>query len=76
MYDASIYIYICQCDQARLFIATGAPIQPHDGTGLEDMEVEWRWMRIPLKIGPHIGLPVALESAYNFRKQFMLEFAG
>ena len=68
-----IYIYICQCGQARLFIATWAPIQPHDGTGLEDTDVEWRWSRIPQKIDKNIGLAGAIESAYTFRKHFSIE---
>ena len=67
------YIYIYRCRQARLFITTGAPIQPHDGTGLEDVDVEWRWSRIPHKIDAHVGLPGALASATAFRAHFSLE---
>ena len=68
-----IYIYIYRRRQARLFITTGAPIQPHDGTGLEDVDVEWRWSRIPPKIDAHVGLPGALASATAFRAHFSLE---
>ena len=67
------YIYIYRRRQARLFITTGAPIQPHDGTGLEDVDVEWRWSRIPHKIDAHVGLPGALASATAFRTHFSLE---
>ena len=67
------YIYIYRCRQARLFITTGAPIQPHDGTGLEDVDVEWRWSRVPPKIDAHVGLPGALASATAFRAHFSID---
>ena len=62
---AYIYIYMYRRRQARLFITTGAPI--------EDVDVEWRWSRVPPKIDAHIGLPGALASATAFRAHFSLE---
>ena len=45
---------------ARLFVTTGRPVQPHDSEGLEDLNVRFRWAAIPHQIAKHIGLDLSL----------------
>ena len=60
--------------QARLFICTGTPVQPHDAAGLEDLDVDFRWAEIPPRTVPHLGLDGIVDNVHVFRKHF--ESAG
>ena len=52
---------------ARIFVCTGTPIQPHDGSGLDGLNVEFRWAVIPFQIIEHIGLKGVLDSCRAFQ---------
>ena len=54
----------CMCaasmwSQARLFFATGTPVQPHDTSMLEGLDIKLRWCRLPPRCLPHVGLDKA-----------------
>ena len=61
-----------QIRQARIFVCTGTPIQPHDTCGLEGLAVDFRWAVIPPLIMDHIGLEGVANNLHNFRKSFGL----
>ena len=45
--------------QARLFLATGKPVQPHDTSNLDGLGVSLRWCRLPPRMLDHVGLEKA-----------------
>ena len=49
-------MFIVLHDQARLFVATCTPVQPHSSDGPEGLEVEYRWVRVPNELFEHVGL--------------------
>ena len=61
---------ICTYREARLLICTGAPIQPHDCTGLEGLPVRYRWAKIPPLTFAHINLDGVCASAHAFKEAF------
>ena len=61
---------ICTYREARLFICTGAPIQPHDCTGLDGLPVRYRWAKIPPLTFAHINLDGVCASAHAFKEAF------
>ena len=58
--------------QARLFICTGTPIQPHDTAGLADLDVEYRWAAIPPRTVDHLGLGGVVDNIHTFKRHFGL----
>ena len=63
---------ICTYREARLFVCTGAPIQPHDCTGLDGIPVRFRWAKIPQLTFAHIGLDGICTSPTAFKEAFGL----
>ena len=61
---------ICTYREARLFICTGAPIQPHDCTGLDGLPVRYRWAKIPPLTFAHINLDGVCVSPSAFKEAF------
>ena len=59
--------------EARLFVATGVPVQPHSSLGLSGLAVEYRWIRIPVRIFQHVGLPAGIEGLHRFCEHFSLD---
>ena len=59
--------------QARLFVATGTPIQPHSTEGLEGLDVHFRWVVVPLVIFEHVGLAADANTLVGFCEQFDLD---
>ena len=59
--------FICLIrDEARLFVVTGAPVQPHSSVGLSGLGAHYRWILIPELIHKHVGLPVNACSPREF----------
>ena len=59
--------FICVIrDEARLFVVTGAPVQPHSSVGLSGLGARYRWILIPELIHKHVGLPVNACSPREF----------
>ena len=61
---------ICTYREARLFVCTGAPIQPHDCSGLDGLPVRFRWAKIPPLTFAHIGLDGVCVSPDAFKEAF------
>ena len=59
-------------DQARLFVATGTPVQPHSSYGLDGLEVEYRWVAIQKEIFEHVGISDTADTPDGFAFQFGL----
>ena len=64
---------ICTYREARLFVCTGAPIQPHDCAGLDGLPVRFRWAKIPPLTFAHIGLDGVCTSPTTFREGFGIQ---
>ena len=60
-------------DQARLFVATGAPVQPHSSDGLDGLDVEYRWVRVPNELFEHVGFSETADTPVGFCFQFGLQ---
>ena len=56
--------------KARLFVATGAPVQPHSSDGLQGLDVTYRWIQIPKIIFKHVNLPENVCSVEGFCQYF------
>ena len=61
---------ICTYREARLFVCTGTPVQPHDCAGLDGLPIRFRWAKIPPLTFEHIGLGGVFDSPATFRKCF------
>ena len=59
--------------QARLFVTTGTPVQPHSCEGLEGLDVHFRWVMVPHVIFEHVGLASDANTLVGFCEQFGLE---
>jgi hypothetical protein len=60
----------CQA-KARLFVATGAPVQPHQlFHELSDLKCEVTWVKVPDQIHAAIGLSKAFANAHAFKLFF------
>ena len=59
--------------QARLFVTTGTPIQPHSSEGLEGLDVKFRWVPVPYVIYEHVGLLRDANTLAGFCDQFGIE---
>ena len=59
--------------QARLFVTTGTPIQPHSTEGLEGLAVHFRWVLVPYVIYEHVGLSRDANTLAGFCEQFGIE---
>ena len=57
--------------KARLFVTTGAPVQPHDGRGLDDLPIKWRWATIPQQILTVVGLVDAAANPEAFKARIV-----
>ena len=64
---------ICTYREARLFICTRAPIQPHDCTGLDGLPVRFRWAKIPPLTFAHVGLGGVCTSPTAFKEAFGIQ---
>ena len=58
------------CAKARLLVATGTPIAPHSFTGLEGLEVQSRWVRIPVELQEVADLRPDAHTIDGFCQQF------
>ena len=58
--------------QARLFVATGTPVQPHSSDGLDGLEVEYRWVHVPNELFEHVGFAENADTPDGFCFQFGL----
>ena len=56
--------------EARLFVTTGAPIQPHSAAGLEGLNVPFRWVRVPHSVFEHVGFSADADTLAGFCEQF------
>ena len=59
--------------EARLFVTTGAPVQPHSSEGLEGLPINFRWVMVPPVIFEHVGFVADANSLAGFCEQFDLE---
>ena len=59
--------------QARLFVTTGTPIQPHSCEGLEGLDVHFRWVMVPHVIFEHVGFAADANTLVGFCEQFGLD---
>ena len=58
--------------EARLFVTTGCPVQPHSCEGLEGLEINYRWVLVPPTIFEHVGLAAVANTLAGFCEQFDL----
>ena len=58
------------CAKARLLVATGTPIAPHSFTGLDGLEVQSRWVRIPRELLTVADLRSDADTVEGFCRQF------
>ena len=58
--------------QARLFVATGTPVQPHSSLGLEDFTVDFRWVRVPPSLFETVGYSPEADTVHGFCHQFAI----
>ena len=65
----------CQCrtTEARLFVVTGTPVQPHSSDGLEGLPADYRWVVIPPIIYKHFDLPENASNMHEFQRFFDIE---
>ena len=61
--------------QARLFLMTGKPVQPHDTSNLENLGVSLRWCRLPPRTLAHVGLDKA-RTLHDFCKYFNIQLGA
>ena len=52
--------------EARVFVVTGTPIQPHSSDGLAGLDVKYSWIVVPHLIWDHCGFPDGLDSIHKF----------
>ena len=56
--------------KARLLVATGTPIAPHSFNGLAGLEVESRWVKIPVELLEVADLYPDANTVEGFCRQF------
>ena len=59
--------------EARLFVTTGTPVQPHSSEGLEGLSIEFRWVPVPPAIFEHVGLVADANTLAGFCDQFSID---
>ncbi len=59
--------------EARLFVATGTPVQPHSSVGLEGLDVECRWVPVPPMIFTHVNMPAGLSGLHEFCSHYDID---
>ena len=66
----------CVACEARLFVTTGTPVQPHSMSGLSGLAVECRWVRCPPIIFTDVGFAPNAATLAGFCEQFGCEVLG
>ena len=61
---------VLMCAQARLFVSTGTPIAPHSFDGLDGMNVNARWVRVPAELLEVAGLDSDSNTVTGFCRRF------
>ena len=66
--------HVCIHDkpEARVFVATGSPIQPHSSDGLEGLDVRFSWVKVPQLVFAHCGFPEWLASIDRFCQYYSI----
>ena len=61
--------------KARIFVATGTPIQPHDCNGLDGLDIRFRWCVIPEQVIEYTGscLMCTTQALVSVRYKHMYE---
>ena len=72
-YLVLICVMIVTTAKARLFVATGTPVQPHSSDGVEGLSVHYRWVLVPRQLFEHVGFADDADSLYGFCSQFSCE---
>ena len=45
------FAFVCDTNtEARLFVCTGTPVQPHSTVGLSGLDVKFHWIPVPPQI--------------------------
>ena len=68
--DCTRILLQCVACEARLFVTTGTPVQPHSMNGLNGLDVECRWVRCPPIIFEHVGFATNAAILTGFCDQF------
>ena len=63
----------CVAREARLFVTTGTPVQPHSMSGLDGLAVDCRWVRCPPIIFTDVGFAPNAATLTGFCEQFGCE---
>ena len=70
--DHAVYAYTAHTE-ARVFVATGTPIQPHSCDGLDGLNVNFAWVVVPPLIFAHVGFPEWIASVDRFCAYYAID---